>query len=489
MRIIKYLLFFVIIASQNLSILNAQTPKDTARNFKIVKNFQWKINAIVSIPTSTKGAIVLISKNPIMDTLVDQKFYQRGENINNAKVARDLDIGNNDLFLQSLDANTTYYLAFFPYNKVDSNSTIFYSKKPYKVSFTTEKDTFDNYYSGLDVSQPDFLTQLSAKLQYTLPANHYFNYGQIVEEQMAYDTILNNTPVRFVNCDYSDLKGFFNGNFSFGNSVIDFNREHTLAKNWMNHRQVTNNSLLHNFNEGADWHNLAMTQGTQVNSKRSDYALDIVDNDIQEIGLSKFGKNKLNQTVFEPKNAYKGNAARSIFYQIIAYNGTFGANWGIENFTSANGLNQNQVILKDWARNDIPDAYEKARHALIYSVQKNRNPFIDFPEWIDCIDFNKVLKTGNCKTIPNSSINHIKKWDVNAYFANETLKLSLYHDKVRSIQIQLFDMNGKLVFNAEPNFGKGFQQIELEIPYLNSGIYFIKVQNGDLLFTSKLLKN
>jgi endonuclease I len=310
-----------------------------------------------------------------------------------------------------------------------------------------------------------------------------------VEEQMAYDTILNNTPVRFVNCDYSDLKGYFNGNFTFGNSVIDFNREHTLAKNWMNHRKVSNNSLLHNFNEGADWHNLAMTQGTQVNSKRSDYPLDIVDNDIQEIGLSKFGKNKLNQTVFEPKNAYKGNAARSIFYQIIAYNGTFGANWGIENFTSANGLNQNQVILKDWARNDIPDAYEKARHALIYSVQKNRNPFIDFPEWIDCIDFNKVLKIGNCKTIPNSSINHIKKWDVNAYFANETLKISLYHDKVRSIQIQLYDMNGKLVFNAEPNFGTGFQQMELEIPNLNSGIYFIKVQNGDLLFTSKLLKN
>jgi hypothetical protein len=50
-------------------------------------------------------------------------------------------------------------------------------------------------------------------------------------------------------------------------------------------------------------------------------------------------------------------------------------------------------------------------------------------------------------------------------------------------------MNGKLVFNAEPNFGTGFQQMELEIPNLNSGIYFIKVQNGDLLFTSKLLKN
>lgn len=488
MQLVKIIIFI------GLSILfkiplNAQTPKDTARNFKIVKNFQWKINAIVSIPTSTKGAIVLISKNPIMDTLVDQKFYQRGETVGNAKVARDLDIGNNDLFLQSLDANTTYYLAFFPYNKIDSNSTIYYSKKPYKVSFTTEKDTFDNYYNGLDVSQPDFLSKLSAKLQYTLPANHYFNYGQIVEEQMAYDTILNNTPVRFVNCDYSNLKGYFNGNFTFSNSVIDFNREHTLAKNWMNHRNVTNNSLLHNFNEGADWHNLAMTQGTQVNSKRSDYPLDIVENDIQEIGLSKFGKNKLNQIVFEPKEDYKGNAARSIFYQIIAYNGTFGVNWGIDNFTSSNGLNQNQQILKEWARKDIPDAYEKARHALIYSVQKNRNPFIDFPEWIDCIDFNKVLKIGNCKTIPNSSLNNIKKWDVNAYFNAQRLYISLYHNKLRTIQIHLYDMNGKMIFNAEPNFGTGFQQIEFEIPNLKNGIYFIKIQNGDLLFTTKLFKN
>jgi hypothetical protein len=78
---------------------------------------------------------------------------------------------------------------------------------------------------------------------------------------------------------------------------------------------------------------------------------------------------------------------------------------------------------------------------------------------------------------------------VNAYFLNDKLNISLYHNKVRNIHINLYDLNGKMVFQTEPNFGIGFQQMELEIPKLTSGIYILKIQNGDLLFSTKLLKN
>jgi hypothetical protein len=34
---------------------------------------------------------------------------------------------------------------------------------------------------------------------------------------------------------------------------------------------------------------------------------------------------------------------------------------------------------------DPPDAFEKHRNDVIESIQGNRNPFIDHPEWADSI--------------------------------------------------------------------------------------------------------
>ena len=46
-------------------------------------------------------------------------------------------------------------------------------------------------------------------------------------------------------------------------------------------------------------------------------------------------------------------------------------------------------MLKAWARQAEPSLYERHRNEAIFEVQGNRNPLIDFPEWIDRIDFNR----------------------------------------------------------------------------------------------------
>ena len=49
-------------------------------------------------------------------------------------------------------------------------------------------------------------------------------------------------------------------------------------------------------------------------------------------------------------------------------------------------------LLKTWARQSAPSLYERHRNETISEVQGNRNPLIDFPEWIDRI-FNTSIGT------------------------------------------------------------------------------------------------
>ncbi|MFT7462686.1 MAG: endonuclease I [Pseudohongiellaceae bacterium] len=48
------------------------------------------------------------------------------------------------------------------------------------------------------------------------------------------------------------------------------------------------------------------------------------------------------------------------------------------------------AVLLQWHVADPVDAWEMNRNDVVYSYQGNRNPFVDHPEWVDC------LFTGNC---------------------------------------------------------------------------------------------
>ena len=114
-----------------------------------------------------------------------------------------------------------------------------------------------------------------------------------------------------------------------------------------------------------------------------------------------FGSGK----VFEPQDEDKGNIARAIFYMCARYNnyaGTSGAISSYEPFlemanivtsedttTTSDTTSATMGILQDlleWHKEDPVDEYEIHRNNLIYrNYQHNRNPFIDYPEWVDYI--------------------------------------------------------------------------------------------------------
>jgi endonuclease I len=44
-----------------------------------------------------------------------------------------------------------------------------------------------------------------------------------------------------------------------------------------------------------------------------------------------------------------------------------------------------KTVLVAWSNQDPPDAWERRRNDVIASFQGNRNPFIDHPEWVNCL--------------------------------------------------------------------------------------------------------
>ena len=89
--------------------------------------------------------------------------------------------------------------------------------------------------------------------------------------------------------------------------------------------------------------------------------------------------------VFEPADEYKGDFARTYFYMATAYEPYF-AEWATTeggimlDGTSYPGFRTWAIdMLLKWAADDPVSEKETARNEAVFSIQHNRNPFIDFP--------------------------------------------------------------------------------------------------------------
>ena len=93
--------------------------------------------------------------------------------------------------------------------------------------------------------------------------------------------------------------------------------------------------------------------------------------------------------VFEPNDIYKGDFARTYFYMVTCYENEITSNdWnnGKTHTLDGNkypGLQEWQLnMLMEWAAKDPVDQpieKETPRNNVVYGIQGNRNPFIDYP--------------------------------------------------------------------------------------------------------------
>lgn len=171
-----------------------------------------------------------------------------------------------------------------------------------------------------------------------------------------------------------------------------YNREHSFPASWFGGSTPMN----------TDLHHLYPTDGF-VNNQRSNYPFGETNGEKYKSanGFSKLGAcivGGYTGRVFEPNDEYKGDFARTYFYMVTCYEEKL-HDWYTSNSESRPTLDGNEYpglakwqldMLLRWAANDPVSEKEVKRNNAVYNIQKNRNPFIDYPGLEEYIWGNKM---------------------------------------------------------------------------------------------------
>lgn len=121
----------------------------------------------------------------------------------------------------------------------------------------------------------------------------------------------------------------------------------------------------------SDMHHLFPTN-SNANSKRSSSPLGNVENPDWEVGGSKSGNN-----TFEPRDKQKGISGRALLYFALRYDNT--------SSVSHQWLTNQEATLRNWSNSFPPTEAERKRNVAIYDYQNNRNPLVDYPQFLERI--------------------------------------------------------------------------------------------------------
>lgn len=232
----------------------------------------------------------------------------------------------------------------------------------------------------------------------------------------------------------------------------------------------------------TDLHHIFPTDG-YVNNKRSNYPYGKVNNaNWTSSNSSKLGTSTsyigYADKVFEPIDEYKGDVARAYFYMSTRYESE-DAGW--QNWAMANGAQLTPdaiTLLLNWHHSDPVSQKEIDRNAAIYLIQNNRNPFIDYPIFADCI-----WGTADCTPLDITNISGINI-SMNIYPNPATNNLSINCPNVFLQKVTIYDMRGNVFFEIK-NINTNSVDISIhDFPEGNYCIFFnTEKGNGKKLFT------
>jgi len=159
---------------------------------------------------------------------------------------------------------------------------------------------------------------------------------------------------------------------------VCYTREHVFCQSWFGGGQAA---------PYTDIFHLYPVDGL-INTVRNNNPYGVVVNPTRTFSNgSKMGLNTYpgapGVSCFEPIDAYKGDIARTFFYMSTRYMFEDG---GFQESSPMTFKSQLQPwalkMLLEWHQLDPVSEKEIDRNNAVYAVQKNRNPFIDHPEWI-----------------------------------------------------------------------------------------------------------
>jgi len=197
----------------------------------------------------------------------------------------------------------------------------------------------------------------------------------------------------------------------------DYNREHSWPKSYGFPSNVTSNYPY------TDCHHLFLCNDSRNSSRGnkpynsvggtgSEYTTVVNDGVGGGSGTYPGWSNWADTTYWETWWDRRGDVARALMYLDVRYEGGTHGGTGhdepdlilTDNLTLIQDSNtgSNELVaymgsitaLLQWHLDDPVDAKEMAHNDAVYSFQGNRNPFVDHPEWVDCI-FGSSCTPGN----------------------------------------------------------------------------------------------
>ncbi len=333
-----------------------------------------------------------------------------------------------------------------------------------------------NYYSGTAGLKG---SALMIRLHNIIKAHTVVSYASLLTHFQKTD-IKPNGKVWDI---YSDIPGGTPPyEFTFGqtgnvssNEGVTYNREHSTPQSWFNEVSPPVSDLFH----------IYPTDG-KVNGIRSNYAYGEVGTPTTTtMNGSKLGPSATpgySGTVFEPIDGYKGDCIRSSFYMATRYL--------FEDSSWPGGAPTSHAQLLPWAATqylawhalDPVSWKERMRNGAVYTIQHNRNPFIDHPEFLVAIyDSNSVAGVEPTPTAGRTAF--LRPNSPNPFSVRTSIGFDLPRRDLVSLRI--YDVTGRQVRTlvAPRTMEPGSHQLEWDGrddagTRIEAGMYFARIAVG-----------
>jgi endonuclease I len=282
--------------------------------------------------------------------------------------------GNVETCSFATPGNATYYVRLTAYSAFSGVSLVadYTNTATTTPPPTTSGPTWSGYSTYYAAAIGKTGSALRSALHEAAARNHVrMSYAQVWDGIKYSDEDPNNSNnVILIYTGRSQLKTF---TAATSNSQDAWNREHCWPKS---HGFPSEGQWAH-----TDLHHLRAAD-VSVNSSRGNK-----DYDAGGTQLSEAPGTYTDFDSFEPRNAVKGDLARMMFYMAVRYDGgdtTGVGNLELQNATGTSGNFLGKLCtMVQWHRQDPVSTEEINRHARIVVKQKNRNPFVDNPDWVE----------------------------------------------------------------------------------------------------------
>lgn len=248
----------------------------------------------------------------------------------------------------------------------------------FKIDYNSLKTEFNGYYKGITATNNKELFEQLSKLlnQYPYTENTTYNQVWSIVREADIRPEVSSNYISGIYGYYFERKidGKMIRKLSPDGNEKTYNREHVWPQSRLSISREEKASYVGR-GIATDAHNLRAS-GVNINKYRGN--LDFEDGT---------GRAHLVNGGFYPGDMSKGDVARILLYMAVRYKDRLklSKNARSDSYVEGHGELGNLELLKRWSYEDKVDQLERNRNNVIFNYQKNRNPFIDHPEWVPYI--------------------------------------------------------------------------------------------------------